>query len=159
MSIQTLVHECSQALDSLLKRYPTQNFIVIGHSLGGSIASRIVEKIDPDQGGQINGLIVIDVVEGTALDALPFMMSLLNKRPKIFNSVEESINWALSSQTLKNKISARVSMQGQLQPCEKGFTWKIPLQESEKYWRGWFEGLSDSFLNVKVSKILFTAEK
>jgi hypothetical protein len=55
------------------------------------------------------------------------MMSLLNKRPKIFNSVEESINWALSSQTLKNKISARVSMQGQLQPCEKGFTWKIPL--------------------------------
>ena len=31
--------------------------------------------------------------------------------------------------------------------------------ESEQYWKGWFKGLTQSFLNVKIPKVLFLAEK
>ena len=43
------------------------------------------------------GIVVIDVVEGSALAALPFMMGVLNQRPQSFGSVQEAIRWATSS--------------------------------------------------------------
>jgi protein phosphatase methylesterase 1 len=49
----------------------------VGHSLGGSIASKFVEKVEANYPGKIQGLVVIDVVEGTALEALPFMVSIV----------------------------------------------------------------------------------
>lgn len=39
------------------------------------------------------GLSVIDVVEGTALDALASMQSFLRSRPTHFKSVEHAIEW------------------------------------------------------------------
>lgn len=33
-------------------------------------------------------MIIIDVVEGTAIEALPFMNKILNDKPKYFNSQE-----------------------------------------------------------------------
>ena len=37
------------------------------------------------------------------------------------------------------------------------YTWRIDLSKSEKYWSGWFEGLSGKFLEVKVPKLLLLA--
>ena len=45
----------------------------------------------------LEGLIVIDVVEGTALASLPHMTSVLNQRPGKFASVEHMLQWALRS--------------------------------------------------------------
>lgn len=42
---------------------------------------------------------------------------------------------------------------------EKKFGWKVDLMKSEKYWKGWFVGLSASFLNVKIPKTLILAER
>ena len=39
-------------------------------------------------------LVVLDVVEGTALEALPKMDQLLAKIPQKFHSLNEAINWA-----------------------------------------------------------------
>jgi len=36
---------------------------------------------------------VIDVVEGTAIDALPFMEQIVNNRPKFFKSLEQAVSW------------------------------------------------------------------
>jgi len=42
--------------------------------MGGSIAAKYCEYVlNTDIGPRVTGLIVIDVVEGTAMDALPFM--------------------------------------------------------------------------------------
>jgi len=41
MSIETLVAEATEVLKELLQRFPEPNFIVVGHSLGGSIACRL----------------------------------------------------------------------------------------------------------------------
>jgi len=42
---------------------------------------------------------------------------------------------------------------------EKCYEWKVCLMKSEKHWVSWFKGLTKSFLDVRVPKLLMTAEK
>lgn len=78
--------------------------IVIGHSMGGSIATKVTAEIfkneENDSTGlckhltkKICGLIVIDVVEGSAIDALPFMESIVKGRPKVFKDEASAIEY------------------------------------------------------------------
>lgn len=59
-------------------------------SMGGAIA---VHTAIRDMVPSLSGLVVIDVVEGTALEALSSMQSFLRGRPKIFKSLEHAIEW------------------------------------------------------------------
>ena len=43
------------------------------------------------------GLVVIDVVEGTALSSLPHMQAVLRARPPGFATLEAAVEWAVSS--------------------------------------------------------------
>lgn len=45
----------------------------------------------------LEGVIVIDVVEGTALSALPAMQTILGHRPLAFPSLQAALTWAHSS--------------------------------------------------------------
>lgn len=87
--------------------------VVVGHSMGGALAVHIAKT------GAIPalaGLVVIDVVEGTALEALSSMNALLAGRPKAFRSLAHAIEWSVRSGQTRNIESARVSMPGQLRP-------------------------------------------
>ena len=58
--------------------------------MGGAIAVRTAHRqLIPS----LIGMAVIDVVEGTALDALTSMQSFLRGRPKTFKSLEHAIEW------------------------------------------------------------------
>ncbi|XP_052794769.1 protein phosphatase methylesterase 1-like [Mya arenaria] len=232
------------------------SIILVGHSMGGAIAVHVaVQSLIPS----LAGLIVIDVVEGTALEALTSMQGFLKGRPKVFRSLEHAIEWCVRSGQVRNLESARVSMVGQvkrldtnetasheleynhdhpddntdnqsgpqpkllyapensnmikeedeedeegesedhnLQPANQEqsqssatpnesqqssntsseqshgqgqsptsfkapeapghqYTWRIDLSETERYWRGWFEGLSNKFLSCDVPKMLLLA--
>jgi len=37
------------------------------------------------------------------------------------------------------------------------YVWRIDLGQTEKYWSGWFKGLSNIFLNCPVPKMLLLA--
>lgn len=93
-SIETLCSEAIETLKELLQRFPDKNVVIVGHSLGGSIGCRItdsltnIEKLD-----RVVGCIVIDVVEGTAIEALPFMNQIIADRPKHFDSLDSAIKW------------------------------------------------------------------
>lgn len=67
-----------------------------------------------EAGKRVQGMLIVDVVEGTAMEALPFMISVLNNRPKEFGSLEEAIKWSIMSGTLKKLESAKVSIPPQL---------------------------------------------
>lgn len=42
--------------------------------------------------------------------------------------------------------------------CEnKKYTWRIDLAKTEKFWTGWFDGLSQKFLDLRVPKLLLLA--
>lgn len=85
--------------------------VLLGHSMGGAIAIHVANK---NLLSSLIGLIVIDVVEGTALEALANMQSFLRGRPKSFSSLEKAIEWAVRTGHVRNVDSARVSMIGQL---------------------------------------------
>lgn len=64
--------------------------ILVGHSMGGAVAVRAASLIS-----NLCGLGVIDVVEGTAMDALASMQSFLRSRPSSFGSISQAIEWWL----------------------------------------------------------------
>lgn len=66
--------------------------VIIGHSMGGALAIHCSIKLQ-EMLPTIVGIIVIDVVEGTALDALQSMQAFLKGRPKSFPSLENAIEW------------------------------------------------------------------
>lgn len=77
-------------------------------------------------------MIIIDVVEGTAIEALPFMNQILSDRPRYFESLESAIKWSIQTTTLRKLESARVSIPPQLVEVEhkgqKKYTWKVNLK-------------------------------
>ncbi|KAM3142559.1 hypothetical protein pb186bvf_005461 [Paramecium bursaria] len=177
LSVLQLTFDVTQVLDELMQRYTNANFIIVGHSMGGAIAAKVTNQLlqnpafaDRVQGISqyqliIKGLVVIDVVEGTAMEALPFMDMIIKNRPKQFKSYEQAIQWSINSSTLKTLASARISIPAQLQEVkdEAGnlqyLGWRVDLLKTEPYWKGWFEGLTQCFLDIRIPKILMLAEK
>eukprot|EP00775_Hariotina_reticulata_P011607 gene11607-11751_t len=130
--------------------------LLVGHSMGGALA---VWTAATKQITGLEGVVVIDVVEGTAIAALPHMMGVLNSRPALFISLEAACSWAVCSGTCKNKEMAGVSLPSQLQQAgpSSSWTWRTPLAASRPYWEGWYHGLSDTFLALPVPKMLLLA--
>jgi protein phosphatase methylesterase 1 len=60
--------------------------------MGGAVCTRACPQLQEVK-YRIGGIVVLDVVEGTAIDALPHMMSILNARPDGFSSVERAVEW------------------------------------------------------------------
>jgi len=85
--------------------------VLIGHSMGGAVA---VHTAAAGELPTLAGIIVIDVVEGTAMEALASMQSFLRSRPKHFPSIEQAIEWSVRSGQIRNSESARISVPGQL---------------------------------------------
>ena len=59
--------------------------------MGGGVAVHVAN--DPSIKNRICGLIVIDVVEGSALESLVVMNNVLRRRPLHFFDLEEAIDW------------------------------------------------------------------
>ena len=82
-SEKTLINDTIQVLNHIHEKYPDENLILLGHSMGGSIATKACCEILKEESKykelykKMQGLIVIDVVEGTAMDALPFMENIV----------------------------------------------------------------------------------
>lgn len=70
---------------------------------------------------------------------------------------------SIMSGTLKKLESAKVSIPPQLIESTEGgkkvYSWKVDLKQTEKEWKGWFTGLTQSFLNIRIPKTLVLAER
>lgn len=133
--------------------------LVVGHSMGGAIAAKLCAQTDFMAliGEGLAGVFVVDVVEGVALTSLAAMRAVLDRRPKRFKTSDAAIEWALSTSMVRNAASARISIPSQLKVENGSFLWRTDLSASEPYWRGWFEKLSETFLNVKAGRVLILA--
>jgi len=103
------------------------------------------------------GLVLLDIVEGSAMEALQSMGQLISKRPISFDSVEAAIHWHVKSRTISNLDSARVSVPPLLVQEGTRFLWRTELASTEPYWSGWFTGLSAKFLACRTAKALVLA--
>ncbi|ESO07941.1 hypothetical protein HELRODRAFT_75640, partial [Helobdella robusta] len=89
--------------------------VLIGHSMGGAIAVHVAYK---QTVSYLVGLIVIDVVEGTAMEALSGMQTFLRNRPSTFDSIESAVEYCCKTGQIRNIESAKVSVIGQLKSSE-----------------------------------------
>lgn len=122
MDIDTLVEDVFQVIHETHKLcgFPeTPKTILIGHSMGGAIAIKCSYR-SLDSLPSLVGFVIIDVVEGTAKDALPIMMSVIKTRPTKFPSLPNAIEWSVRSGMAKNLDAARVSMPGNLLNMQSG---------------------------------------
>ncbi|XP_060876278.1 protein phosphatase methylesterase 1 isoform X2 [Metopolophium dirhodum] len=119
----------SDIISLLRKSYPDKmpSIVLMGHSLGGAIAVNIASTAESDL--PIIGLVVIDVVEGSAMESLASMQSFLRSRPKSFKSLMDAISWGMGNGHIKNEESARVSIPGQIKNVATG---KLGTDEFEE---------------------------
>ncbi|KAJ1341286.1 hypothetical protein BSLG_004148 [Batrachochytrium salamandrivorans] len=107
--------------------YPPPNrpdIVLVGHSLGGAV---VVDVLTRSLIQGVRGVVVLDVVEGTALDSLSHMQRILLARPKSFDSVQDAVKWALWETSLADRST-----------------------KTSEHWKGWFDNLSEKFLTVRA---------
>jgi len=117
LSLATLAEDVVAVLGEMFScEEPRPGVVLVGHSMGGTVAAKAGEMgVDG-----LAGLVVVDVVEGTAMEALSSMHGFLRSRPQSFGSVSQAIEWCVRSGQVRNLESARVSMPGQIVNKETG---------------------------------------
>jgi protein phosphatase methylesterase 1 len=134
--------------------------MLVGHSLGGAVVTDLA--FTGKLGTSILGYAVLDVVEGSAMDALQSMQTYLSTRPGGFASVESAIDWHMRSRTVRNSVSARTSVPALLVhddsvDASRPWRWRTNLAATQPFWEDWFVGLSKKFLGAKGGKMLLLA--
>ncbi|CAD6260783.1 unnamed protein product [Miscanthus lutarioriparius] len=151
LSIETLTNDVIAVIMYNVWRFATSNYTQVGIVAVHVAARKEIRNL--------HGLVVVDVVEGTAMASLVHMQKILANRAQHFPSIEKAIEWSVKGGPLRNIESARVSIPSTLKYDESRecYTYRTPLEQTEKYWKGWYEGLSDKFLSCPVQKILLLA--
>lgn len=154
----TVIHQTKETMS-----WPSMPPIVlIGHSLGGAVITDVAKSYQ--LGNAVLGYVVLDVVEGSAIDALQSMQTYLLTRPTGFATQESGIDWHIRSRTIRNSTSARISVPALLRndgeaaaQKSRPWVWRTDLGATQPFWEGWFVGLSKKFLEARGGKLLLLA--
>ncbi|KAI9247477.1 Alpha/Beta hydrolase protein [Phascolomyces articulosus] len=155
-SLETMSNDLVNVIQQLYKE-EKPDLILVGHSMGGSV---VVDVASKKCLSNVVGVCVLDVVEGSAMDALASMTTILSTRPQQFKSVEQAIQWSQKSGTVHNLKSARVSVPTLVRPIDNDsstLVWRTDLIKTKPYWTEWFENLSSKFLSCPAAKLLILA--
>jgi protein phosphatase methylesterase 1 len=134
--------------------------VLVGHSLGGAVVTHLAKTFK--LGNAVLGYAVLDVVEGSAIDALQSMHTYLSTRPSGFPTLQSGIEWHVRSRTIRNSVSARTSVPALLVHNEtpdptRPWRWRTDLAGTQPFWENWFVGLSKKFLEARGGKMLLLA--
>lgn len=146
-------------LEAIVKYYIEKErlrnpLLIIGHSMGATVAAKLC-----DQGRlpNVKGLVVLDAVEGFALQSLASMPTLVKSWPPFFDSLEEAAEWAVRSRQLRSLESARLSVPGMLKKQGDKYVWVLDLLATKPFWDSWFKGLDQAFLSASCACLLILA--
>lgn len=163
LRLETLSSDLSDMIHSAKEQMRWQELpplILVGHSLGGAVVTDLAKSFK--LGTSLLGFAVLDVVEGSAMDALQSMQTYLSTRPRGFVSLAAGIDWHLRSRTVRNATSARTSVPALLvldkeSDSSRPWRWRTNLGSTQPFWEDWFVGLSRKFLNSRGGKLLLLA--
>ncbi|EXJ64580.1 protein phosphatase methylesterase 1 [Cladophialophora yegresii CBS 114405] len=161
LSLPTLAEDLAfvvNAVKAHMKWATLPDIVLIGHSLGGAVVTEVAHA--RLLGNSLLAYGVLDVVEGSAMDALKSMDMYLTTRPKSFPSLASGIEWHVKSRTIRNSTSARVSVPSLLQESKTTpgtWYWRTDLAATKPFWEDWFTGLSKKFLESRGGKLLLLA--
>ncbi|KAI1386993.1 protein phosphatase methylesterase [Hypoxylon trugodes] len=163
LSLKTLAHDVFTTIletEMQMKWEDLPSLILVGHSLGGAVVTELAKS--GQLGKKLLGITVLDVVEGSAIDALQSMHTYLSTRPAGFATVESGIDWHIRTRTIRNSISARTSVPALLTHSDvagdpRPWKWRTDLGATQPFWENWFVGLSKKFLGARGGKLLLLA--
>ena len=95
MSLSTLANDLEAVITLLQEKEGWAKLpplVLVGHSLGGAVVTEVAKRGNL-RDAKILGFAVLDVVEGSAVEALAHMNSYLASRPKVFGTVDEGVEW------------------------------------------------------------------
>lgn len=155
LSIETLCSDVVAVCKTIYGDSPP-SIVLVGHSMGGAVAVHVAAK---KALSSLAGLVIVDVVEGTAMASLIHMQKILSNRMQHFSTLQKAIEWSVKCGALRNVDSARVSIPSTViyDDSKKCYTHRARLEETEQYWTGWYKGLSELFLSSPVPKLLLLA--
>lgn len=148
------------------------SIFLIGHSLGGSVLTKVLYenftidstspnlKLDNRFSKFIKGLVMVDIVEETAVNALQSMDGYLQSMPKKFKSLNSAISWHLSNGLVNNRLSCRYSIPSIImKDSDDSYKFITDLKLTKAFWNSWFSGLSNQFTKIPnfISKLLVLA--
>lgn len=163
LKLQTLSADLLFVIEAVQKQMHWASLpplVLVGHSLGGAVVTELANT--RRLGSSLLAYAVLDVVEGSAIDALQSMQTYLSTRPSGFASVESGIDWHIRTRTVRNATSARTSVPALLQKDDmpglaRPWRWRTNLAATQPFWEGWFAGLSGKFLAAPGGKLLLLA--
>ncbi|KAJ5657094.1 hypothetical protein N7507_009044 [Penicillium longicatenatum] len=164
LSLETLSKDLVHAVrktQARMKWEQLPDIVLVGHSLGGAVITDVAKN--GELGPKVLAHAVLDVVEGSAMDALQSMEKYLLTRPTRFPSLESGIEWHTRSRTIRNTASARASVPSliyeEAQPADpsRPWVWRTNLSATKPFWENWFIGLSRKFLEAQGGKLLLLA--
>ncbi|EOA20969.1 hypothetical protein CARUB_v10001304mg [Capsella rubella] len=155
LSLETMSNDVVAVIKELYGDSPPA-IVLVGHSMGGSVAVQVAANKTLRS---LAGLVVVDVVEGTAIASLIHMQKILSNRMQHFPSIQKAIEYSVRGGSLRNIDSARVSIPPTLRydDSKQCYVYRTRLEETEQYWKGWYDGLSEKFLSSPVPKLLLLA--
>lgn len=68
-----------------------------------------------------------------------------------------SVTRSLNSHLLHNRASALVSIPDQLVQKDDAYVWRTNLFDTQPYWKGWYENMSNLYLQAPAVKMLVLA--
>eukprot|EP00760_Papus_ankaliazontas_P010094 PhM_4_TR14198/c0_g1_i2/m.27955/K13617/PPME1; protein phosphatase methylesterase 1 len=150
LSAERLVSDVLAGLEQL----KLTDVFLVGHSLGGAVAIRVASAVP----SVVMGLVVVDMVEGTAVNALRFMPQYLKNRPEVFATENNAIVWFVAEGGMRNRVNAARTVPHLLRQRADGmFSWRADLPATAPHWDGWFAGCDELFLTCRASKLLVLA--
>lgn len=159
LPITQLIHDFKFLLDKFISlihhKYETCHIFLIGHSLGGSILTKYTK--DNTDNPSVKGLILLDIVEETAINALPHMPTYLLNLPTSFKSVNDAIHYYKDNAIVNSLKSCQISIPGLITKHANGqYVYIIDLLKTQPFWNAWFLHMSDEFTSISnnVSKML-----
>ncbi|KAJ5339895.1 hypothetical protein N7452_006623, partial [Penicillium brevicompactum] len=164
LSLETLSRDLVYVIRQTQTRMGWQDLpdiILVGHSLGGAVITDVAKN--GELGPKLLAYAVLDVVEGSAIDALQSMDMYLSTRPNRFPSLQSGIEWHTRSRTIRNTTSARASVPSLLYEestatdLSRPWVWRTNLSATKPFWENWFVGLSRKFLDARGGKLLLLA--
>lgn len=146
-SLQSFTEDVDAVLREFCIRHVDKNALyLVGHSLGGAVLTNFIST-RVTNAYSIRGLVVLDIVEETAVRALSSIPLFLSRRPRSFECYADAIQWHLLLHLLRNEESAAISVVDLLRRELNGtLTWKADLDSMSGFWDSWFVNLSDNFV-------------
>ena len=135
--------------------------VLVGHSMGGALASHSCAALcQAHPGIRLRGLVVLDCVEGTALDSMPVMEAAIRARPAVFVDVDAAMMWWLKAGLTRHAAAARPSLEAQLRVCGPAglLGWRTDVAASIPHWASWFTGQGAAFLGCPAPKLLLLSD-